>query len=77
LLTCTQFPPESIQKSAFTPTDTSTHCPYKGDASYYTISTGKTELKDAAWFYPEPLPGMKKIKNYVAFYKTQVEVKSE
>jgi uncharacterized protein (DUF427 family) len=55
---------------------TKTHCPYKGDASYYTITTGKTELKDAAWYYPEPIEGkgMEKIKGYIAFYKTKPEI---
>ncbi|KAF1924085.1 DUF427-domain-containing protein [Didymella exigua CBS 183.55] len=65
------FPPESIEKSHFSPTDTSTHCPYKGDASYYTVTTGKTEVRDVAWYYPEPKAGMERIKGFVAFYKTK------
>ncbi|KAF1967902.1 DUF427-domain-containing protein [Bimuria novae-zelandiae CBS 107.79] len=73
------FPPSSLTKSYFTPTDTKTHCPYKGDASYYTITTNNTEVKDAAWYYPEPRAGFEKIKGYVAFYKGKagVEVKNE
>ncbi|KAL1592845.1 hypothetical protein SLS60_011261 [Paraconiothyrium brasiliense] len=71
------FPPSSLTKSAFTPTNTTTHCPYKGDASYYSVTTNKTEVKDVAWYYPTPLPGYEKIKNYVAFYKGKAEVKSE
>ncbi|KAH7068044.1 hypothetical protein FB567DRAFT_227927 [Paraphoma chrysanthemicola] len=71
------FPPDTITKSHFSPTSTKTHCPYKGDASYYTVTTNKTEVKDAAWYYPDPLPDMNKIKGYVAFYKTKAEVKSE
>lgn len=71
------FPPSSINKSAFAPTSTKTHCPYKGDASYYTVTTNKTEIKDAAWYYPDPLPEYQKIKDYVAFYKGKAEVKSE
>jgi uncharacterized protein (DUF427 family) len=72
-----QFPPNTIKSNHFTPTDTKTHCPYKGDASYYTVTTNKTEVKDAAWYYPEPLDSMKRIKGYVAFYKGKAEVKSE
>ncbi|KAH6614831.1 hypothetical protein C7974DRAFT_54640 [Boeremia exigua] len=68
------FPPDSVKKSHFTPTKTSTHCPYKGDASYYTVTTNKTEIQDAAWYYPTPLPEMEKIKNYVAFYKTKGDI---
>ncbi|KAL5119586.1 hypothetical protein ACEQ8H_002432 [Pleosporales sp. CAS-2024a] len=71
------FPPSSITQSYFSPTSTKTHCPYKGDASYYTVTTGKTEIKDAAWYYPTPLEGMTKIKGFVAFYKTKVDIKSE
>ncbi|CAN9204010.1 unnamed protein product [Alternaria alternata] len=71
------FPPNTIKSNHFTPTDTKTHCPYKGDASYYTVTTNKTEVKDAAWYYPEPLDSMKRIKGYVAFYKGKAEVKSE
>ncbi|KAJ4305804.1 hypothetical protein N0V90_001336 [Kalmusia sp. IMI 367209] len=70
------FPPSSINKSAFSPTATKTHCPYKGDASYYTVTTNKTEIKDAAWYYPNPKPEYEKIKDYVAFYKGKAEVVS-
>ncbi|KAG9204286.1 hypothetical protein G6514_001360 [Epicoccum nigrum] len=68
------FPPSSITKSHFTPTSTTTHCPYKGDASYYTVTVNKTEVPDLAWYYPEPIKGMEKIKDYVAFYKTKGDV---
>jgi uncharacterized protein (DUF427 family) len=77
LTNASQFPPDTITKSHFSPTSTTTHCPYKGDASYYTVTTNKTEVKDAAWYYPDPLPSMNKIKGYVAFYKGKAEVKSE
>ncbi|KAF9738946.1 hypothetical protein PMIN06_003563 [Paraphaeosphaeria minitans] len=71
------FPPSSITSSAFTPTRTSTHCPYKGDAAYYSVTTNKTEVKDAAWYYPDPLPAYRKIKDHVAFYKGKADVKEE
>ena len=38
-------------------TDTETHCPFKGDASYYDLHVGGTLVKDAVWFYANPLPG--------------------
>lgn len=37
--------------------DTKTHCPFKGDASYYDLRVGATLVKDAVWFYADPLPG--------------------
>jgi hypothetical protein len=41
-----------------------------------TVTTNKTEVKDAAWYYSEPLKSMEKIKGYVAFYKGKAEVTS-
>jgi uncharacterized protein (DUF427 family) len=41
-----------------------------------TVTTNKTEVKDAAWYYAEPLKSMEKIRGYVAFYKGKAEVKS-
>ncbi|KAF2817256.1 DUF427-domain-containing protein [Mytilinidion resinicola] len=71
------FPPSSITKSYFTPTDTTTFCPWKGNASYYTIAVDGKELKDAAWYYPEVKEKAKNIEGYVAFYKTKVDITSE
>jgi uncharacterized protein (DUF427 family) len=65
------FPPEAIKSEYFSKTDTSTHCPWKGDAFYYTLNVDGTELKDAAWYYPAPLEKASHIKNYVAFCELQ------
>jgi uncharacterized protein (DUF427 family) len=46
----------------------STHCPWKGDASYYSIVVGGDRNEDAAWYYPEPYDAAKDIKDYVAFW---------
>ncbi|RDL31397.1 uncharacterized protein BP5553_09606 [Venustampulla echinocandica] len=71
------FPASSVNMSYLSKTDHSTHCPWKGDASYYNVNLDKTELKNAAWYYPEPLEKAKDIKNYVAFYKNMVTVKTD
>ena len=63
------FPPDSISKEYFKPTETHTHCPWKGDASYYTIEVPGKESKDAAWYYPKPFSKAEHIKDYVAFCK--------
>ncbi len=63
------FPEETIKKEFFNESETHTICPWKGEASYYTLSVGGQENKDAAWYYPEPSELAKKIKNYVAFWK--------
>ncbi|MCJ1415754.1 hypothetical protein MMC32_002087 [Xylographa parallela] len=62
-----KFPPSSLDKSVFSVTDTHTGCPWKGEASYYTIKVDDKEEKDAAWFYPEPKEKAMNIKDHVAF----------
>lgn len=63
------FPPDSIQKEFFKPSDTHTTCGWKGVASYYTLSVNGEDNKDAAWYYPEPKSRAENIKNYVAFWR--------
>ncbi len=63
------FPPESVNKDFLKKSDTHTTCPWKGEASYYSLNvTGKLN-KDAAWFYPAPKKEAEEIKNYIAFWK--------
>ncbi|ABD87155.1 DUF427 domain-containing protein [Rhodopseudomonas palustris] len=52
----------------------STHCPYKGDASYFSIKAGDTTLENAVWSYEEPFPAMREIKDYLAFYPDKVTI---
>ncbi|MDE0803633.1 MAG: DUF427 domain-containing protein [Acidimicrobiales bacterium] len=68
------FPPSSIRREAFTPTDHSTHCPWKGDAAYYTVTAAGVSAENAAWYYPEPKDKAAQIKDYVAFYGSKVDV---
>ena len=63
------FPPESIKKEFFVNSDLHTTCPYKGEASYYTISVDGSINEDAAWYYPEVKWGFEKIKGRVAFWR--------
>ena len=49
--------------------NTHTHCPWKGDASYYTIEAGGKKNIDGAWYYPETKQAADNIKGYVAFWK--------
>jgi uncharacterized protein (DUF427 family) len=62
------FPPDSIKKSFFRPSQTHTTCPWKGLASYYNVEVDGKVNPDAAWFYPEPKEAAKSIKDYVAFW---------
>ena len=63
------FPPESIKKIYFKPSETQTHCPWKGDASYYTIEVNGNINTDAAWYYPSTSHAAKPIEGYIAFWK--------
>ncbi|NRS88859.1 uncharacterized protein (DUF427 family) [Flavobacterium sp. 7E] len=63
------FPVESIHSDYFTETTHHTTCPWKGNASYYTINVDDDSSENAAWFYKDPKDAAKEIKNYVAFWK--------
>ncbi len=62
------FPPNSINKEYFKPSETHTTCPWKGLASYYTLNVNGDTNEDAAWFYPDAKHAAKNIENYVAFW---------
>ena len=52
----------------------STHCPYKGDASYFTLSAGPEQAENAVWSYENPYPAMREIAGHLAFYPNKVEI---
>ena len=63
------FPPESLNRQYFQPSQTHTVCGWKGTASYYDLVVDGQTNKDAAWYYPQPKPAAKKIEAMVAFWK--------
>ena len=63
------FPAASLKMDFFVPGGTTSICPWKGEASYYSIVVNEEENKDAAWFYPEPKEAAKEIKGHVAFWR--------
>jgi uncharacterized protein (DUF427 family) len=62
------FPREDVRFDLLEPTDHHTHCPYKGDASYWSIRAGDQVAENAVWGYPEPLDDAPPLSDYVAFY---------
>jgi len=62
------FPRSDVQFDLLKPTDHHTHCPYKGDASYYSILAGGRTAENAVWAYQAPLPSVPELADYVAFY---------
>ncbi|MDB5621119.1 DUF427 domain-containing protein [Tardiphaga sp.] len=59
-----------------TKTARTTHCPYKGDASYYTVNAGGKALENAIWSYETPFPAMEEIRDYLAFYPDKVTIET-
>lgn len=62
------FPENSVNKAYFKNSDTHTICPWKGEASYFNIEVDGKTNEDAAWYYSQPKPMAKGIKDYVAFW---------
>ncbi|GAA5886793.1 hypothetical protein JCM5296_006405 [Sporobolomyces johnsonii] len=74
------FPPEDIDPEYHSKSASGlhTHCPWKGEASYYDLHVGDKVLRDAAWYYPSVLTDKaKSIEGYVAYYKNKVELTEE
>lgn len=67
------IPRKDVDMSLLERTDHSTHCPYKGDASYYSIPLGGERSKNAIWTYEAPNPAVREIKDHVAFYPDRVD----
>ena len=55
-------------------TDRVTHCPYKGDASYYSVKADGKTLDNAIWTYEAPFPAMAEISGHLAFYPDKVKI---
>ncbi len=56
------------------PTESTSHCPFKGDASYWSADVNGEPLTDIAWTYPDPIPGAEKIAGLVCFYNEKVDI---
>jgi uncharacterized protein (DUF427 family) len=67
------IPRNDADMALFARTTHTTHCPYKGDASYYTLSVNGRTVENAVWSYEEPYPAMAEIKGYLAFYPNRVD----
>ena len=63
------FPPDSVRRKYLQPSSTTTACPWKGTAHYYSVVIDGKENSDAAWFYPSPKDAAAEIKDHVAFWR--------
>lgn len=66
-------PRADVDMSLLQRTDHSTYCPYKGDASYYSIPLGGERSVNAIWTYENPYAAVGEIKDYMAFYPDRVD----
>jgi uncharacterized protein (DUF427 family) len=69
------IPFEDVVQDRLTRTDSSTYCPFKGEAAYYSVTTASGDtVDDAIWFYEQPYPAVAAIAGHVAFYPDKAEV---
>jgi uncharacterized protein (DUF427 family) len=67
------IPRADVDMSLLARTDHSTHCPYKGDASYFSVRVEGRDAVNAVWSYEQPFPAVSAIKDHVAFYPNRVD----
>jgi uncharacterized protein (DUF427 family) len=65
----TYFPESSVNRDYIRNSSTTSTCPWKGVAKYYTVEVEGQENPDAAWYYPDPKAAAKQIKGHVAFWR--------
>lgn len=71
------FPRADVEMSLLRRTDHHTHCPFKGNASYWTVAVGDASAENAAWSYEDPLPEVAALKDHIAFYSNQMDALQE
>jgi uncharacterized protein (DUF427 family) len=69
----TYIPRKDVDMSLLVRSTHETHCPYKGDASYYSIPLGGARSENAVWTYEHPHDAVKQIKDHMAFYPDRVD----
>ncbi len=67
------IPRDDVVMAAMEPTERATHCPFKGDASYFRITLGERVVENLAWSYESPKPEVSAIKDHLAFFEDKVE----
>ena len=73
------LPRQDVNMSLFTPTDLDTYCPFKGHASYWSLTLGtaateKTE-ENIVWSYESPYPEVQGLKDYMSFYTDRTQIR--
>ena len=63
------FPEETVKREYLRPSSTTSNCPWKGQARYYSLVVDGQENPDAAWYYPDPKPAAHTVKHHIAFWR--------
>jgi uncharacterized protein (DUF427 family) len=71
------IPRADVDMTRLVRTASATHCPYKGDASYWSIRTGARVVDDAVWSYETPYPDVAPIAGHLSFYADRVDAIEE
>ncbi len=71
------IPRSDVRMDLLDRTDHASHCPYKGDASYFTVTAGGLVRENAVWSYEAPFPAVAQIREHLAFYPDRVDAIEE
>jgi uncharacterized protein (DUF427 family) len=68
------LPLADVDQALLQTSATTTYCPFKGDAAYYSVALGDRVVEDVIWYYPQPYDAVADIAGHVAFYPNKVEI---
>jgi uncharacterized protein (DUF427 family) len=68
------LPRDDVRMDLLVPTSHHTTCPFKGEASYWTVKAGDTEVENAVWCYEDPIDGVEEIRGLLCFYPDKVDL---
>jgi uncharacterized protein (DUF427 family) len=68
------LPLEDVREGVLEPSQKTSHCPFKGDASYYSARVNGSVVADVAWTYREPIPAVADIEGLVSFYPEKADI---
>ena len=69
-------PKADIDMTRLSKTPTASHCPHKGDATYWSLRAGDETIVDAGWSYDAPFDAVSEIKNHIAFYASKLRIEA-
>ena len=68
------IPREDVAMASLSRTTHQTHCPYKGNAAYFSMTGAEQTAANAVWSYEAPIPAVSEIAGYLAFYPSKVDI---